>query len=316
MARPLRLEFAGACYHITARGNARQAIYTDNRDYMLFRELLGKEIRQQGWFCYAYCLMPNHYHLLIETPEPNLSRGMRRLNGVYTQSFNRRHGRVGHLFQGRYKSIVVDKDEYLLELCRYLALNPVRAKLVKEPDAWRWSSFPALLGEVDAPNWLDRQSVYDLFGYDLAGARENLKKFVADGMGGDGPWDNLRGQIYLGSKAFLERMDSLVKGRPLEEVSVKQREPTRPLSEEVLTLVSATYGLEREMLLARQHSGAWRMTAYLLRRVVNLSLKEVAGLFAVSPSLISRHQKEIESRQSFSSEESKLLSFYGLVRAD
>ena len=124
MARPLRLEFAGALYHLTSRGDHRENIFLDDTDRRIFLQLLGKEILQQHWLCYAYCLMDNHYHVLIETPEPNLVRGMRRLNGVYTQSFNRRHGRVGHVFQGRYKAILVDKENYLLELCRYIVAEP------------------------------------------------------------------------------------------------------------------------------------------------------------------------------------------------
>ncbi|MDH5536850.1 MAG: transposase, partial [Betaproteobacteria bacterium] len=154
MARPLRLEFAGAMYHVTARGNERQRIYLDDEDRRIYRDLLGKEVEQQGWVCYAYCLMDNHYHLLIETPEPNLVTGMRRLNGVYTQAFNRRHRRVGHLFQGRYKAIVVDKDAYLRELCRYIVLNPVRAKAVKTAQRWPWSSYRATSGEEPPPSWL------------------------------------------------------------------------------------------------------------------------------------------------------------------
>src|SRR5712691_10295212 len=129
MARPLRLEFPGALYHVTSRGNARQKIFLDAQDRHLFLDVFGEEVAQQGWRCYAYCLMDNHYHLLIETPEPNLVAGMRRLNGVYTQAFNRRHGRVGHLFQGRYKSILIDKDSYGLELSRYIVLNPLRARM-------------------------------------------------------------------------------------------------------------------------------------------------------------------------------------------
>ena len=312
MVRPLRLEFAGALYHITARGNARQAIFNDDHDRKVFLEFLGREVTQQGWNCYAYCLMPNHYHLLIETPEPNLSKGMRRLNGVYTQYFNRHHDRVGHLFQGRYRSIVVDRDEYLLELCRYLVLNPVRAGLVKDPGGWRWSSFPATVGLVPAPKWLDDRGVHDLFGYGVDDGRESFEKFVSDGMKCEAPWKNIRGQIYLGSQAFLERMDNLVKKRPLNDVASMQRRPARPLPEDVLKFVSETYGVEREVLLSRQHSQAWRIAAYLLRRVVNLNLKEVAALFAVSSSIISRYQKEIEMRTSYSLEERNLLSFYGL----
>jgi REP element-mobilizing transposase RayT len=153
MARPLRLEFAGALYHLTARGNARADIFVDDADRSLFLDLLGKEIAQQGWRCYAYCLIDNHYHLLIETPEANLAAGMRRFNGVYTQAFNRRHSRVGHLFQGRYKSIVVDKESYGLELCRYIVLNPVRARMVKRPGDWAWSSYRATVGQVGNSDW-------------------------------------------------------------------------------------------------------------------------------------------------------------------
>ena len=132
MARPLRLEFAGAVYHVTSRGNARQDIVGDDDDRRSFLTLLGHVIDRFGWRCHAYCLMDNHYHLLLETPRPNLSRGMRQLNGRYTQAYHRRHHRGGHLFQGRFKAILVEKDAHLLELCRYVVLNPVRAQLVVE----------------------------------------------------------------------------------------------------------------------------------------------------------------------------------------
>ena len=122
MARPLRLEFPGALYHITSRGNRREAIYDDNADRANFLELLVDIIERCNWRCHAYCLMTNHYHLVVETPEANLSKGMRQLNGVYAQRFNRRHNRVGHVFQGRPSVILVDKDSYLMELARYVVL--------------------------------------------------------------------------------------------------------------------------------------------------------------------------------------------------
>lgn len=134
MARPLRLEFPGAIYHVTARGNARNAIFLDDEDRALFLGGLGEVVTRFGWLCHAYCLMDNHYHLLIETPEGNLSLGMRQLNGIYTQRFNQRHGCVGHVFQGRFKAIVVDRDSYLLELCQYAVLNPIRAGMVEQID--------------------------------------------------------------------------------------------------------------------------------------------------------------------------------------
>ena len=155
MARPLRLEFPGAIYHVTARGNARNAIFLDDEGRALFLGCLGEVVARLGWRCHAYCLMDNHYHLLIETPEGNLSRGMRQLNGVYTQCFNRRHGRVGHVFQGRFKAIVVDRDSYLLELCRYVALNPIRAAMVAQIEHYAWSSYPATMGLAECPAWLE-----------------------------------------------------------------------------------------------------------------------------------------------------------------
>src|SRR3972149_2645148 len=140
MARPLRIEYPGAVYHVTTRGNAQADIYLDDTDREKFLEILGQICDRYHWHCYAYCLMGNHYHLVIETPAGNLARGMRQLNGNYTQTFNRQHRRAGHLFQGRYKAILVDKDSYLLEVIRYVLLNPVRARLTNTAGQWRWNS--------------------------------------------------------------------------------------------------------------------------------------------------------------------------------
>ncbi len=154
MARPLRIEYPGALYHITSRGNARADIFDDNPDREKFLSILGVVVRKYRWICHGYCLMDNHYHLLVETPESNLCRGMRQINGLYTQGFNRRHGRVGHLFQGRYKSILVEKDSYLLQLSRYIVLNPVKAGMVKAPEDWEWSSYQSTAGLSTAPDFL------------------------------------------------------------------------------------------------------------------------------------------------------------------
>ncbi|MDX8391070.1 MAG: transposase [Mariprofundaceae bacterium] len=135
MSRPLRIGFPGALYHLTARGNGKNDIFLNDDERNNFLELIGQEIKQQGWICYAYWLMDNHYHLLVETPEGNLMNGMHRLNGRYAQAFNRKHGHVGHVFQGRYKSILVEKDACLLELGRYIVLNPLRAGMVDMPEA-------------------------------------------------------------------------------------------------------------------------------------------------------------------------------------
>jgi len=143
MARPLRVQYQGAVYHITFRGDGREDIYLDDKDRILFLEILKDQLDRYHVVCYAYCLISNHYHLLIETPKSNLSLFMRQLNGIYTQSFNRCHRKVGHVFQGRYKSILVDKDKYFLEVCRYIVLNPVRAGMVKKLEECKWSSYAA-----------------------------------------------------------------------------------------------------------------------------------------------------------------------------
>ncbi|MEF8793266.1 MAG: transposase [Thiohalorhabdus sp.] len=140
MARPIPIEFSGALYHVTARGDRREAIYEDDDDREAFLETLGQVVADFNWLCHAYGLMTNDYPLVIETPDANLSKGMRQLNGVFTQYSNRRHGRTGHLFQGRYKAILVDGDSYLLELARYVVLNPVRAGMVRNPGDWPWSN--------------------------------------------------------------------------------------------------------------------------------------------------------------------------------
>jgi putative transposase len=164
MARPLRIEFAGALYHITSRGNAREDIYKDDSDRDSFLELLHKTNIRHGWICHAYCLMSNHYHLLIETSRPTLSKGMKYLNGSYTQRYNYHHQRVGHVFQGRYKSILIEKESYLQELSRYIVLNPVRARMVHSAVDWPWSSYRATAGYTSPGDYLSTDWILSGFG--------------------------------------------------------------------------------------------------------------------------------------------------------
>jgi putative transposase len=232
MARPLRLEFPGALYHLTARGNARSRIYVDDQDNHSFLGLLGDVCERHNWVVHAYCLMGNHYHLVVETPEPTLSKGMRQINGVYTQDFNRRHRKVGHLFQGRYTAIVVDKDKYLLELARYVVLNPVRAGMVKSPGQWPWSSYRATIGKYPAPVWLNVDFLLSQFAARKGEARARYVRFVAEGKDQPSPWQQLRGQIYLGDEAFVKKLHQ--RHRPddrLTEVPRAQRRaPAKPLA--------------------------------------------------------------------------------------
>ncbi len=289
MARPLRLEFAGALYHLTARGNARQKIFLDAGDRHCFLDLLGKEIGQQGWRCYAYCLMDNHYHLLVETPEPNLVAGMRRLNGVYTQAFNRRHRRVGHLLQGRYKAIVVDKNAYLQELCRYIVLNPVRAKAVKRVDRWEWSSYAATVGDAPTPAWLAGKNMRALFGGGAA-----YRRFVAQGVEEASPWEQLRGQMYLGNEEFLGQMQRRLPSRPAPGIARSCLHPRRPRPEAVEAAVAKAYRLPLGKVLSRSHAEAYKAVVYLLRRAANQPLAAVAKRAGISAARVSQIQTEIE----------------------
>lgn len=218
MSRPLRIEFPHALYHITARGDRQEAIYEDDTDRWLFLDILGDTVADFNWLVHAHCLMTNHYHLLVETPDGNLSAGMRQLNGVYTQRSNRKHGRVGHVFQGRYKAILVDRAPYLLEAARYVVLNPVRAGMVAQAQDWPWSSYRATAGQDAPPRWLATDALLSAFGATRAEAIQGYANFVAEGMKAAPLWDKLQRQVYLGDADFVARMLSMAVQSPTLEV--------------------------------------------------------------------------------------------------
>lgn len=235
MARPLRLEFPGALYHITSRGDAREDIYRCDGDRRMFLALLAEVCERFNWWGHAYCLMSNHYHLLMETPDANLSKGMRQLNGVYTRRSNTAHGRCGHVFQGRYTAIIVQKEAYLKELARYIVLNPVRARMRDRPQDWPWSSYAATTGDAACPDWLSRDWLLSAFGSTEAAAVAQYRRFVAEGIGQPGPWEQLKQQVFLGSDAFVSELSRrMPKDRDLSEVPLAQRRPpAKPLAEYV-----------------------------------------------------------------------------------
>lgn len=183
MSRDLRIEFPGAVYHVMARGNSRAAVFLDEADRDAFLRRIAKISERLRWRLLSYCLMTTHYHLVLETPEPNLARGMRDLNGVYAQHFNRQHDHVGHVFQGRYRAIVVQRGSHLLELMRYVVLNPVRAGFCSQPDDWPWSSHRAVLGHEAPHPALDRQAVLAQFAAGETNSGVAYERFVLAGMG-------------------------------------------------------------------------------------------------------------------------------------
>jgi putative transposase len=181
MARPLRTQFPGAAYHVTARGVRRQAIFRDDDDRSCFLSLLEKVMRRHDWSCLAFCLMTTHYHLVIRTPDTNLAIGMQRLNGHFAQGLNRKYGEKGHLFESRYHSVLIERNAHLIELYRYLALNPVRAGLCSRPESWPWSSYAVALGTGTSSVVLAAEWALTYFGSDPDRARDRLRAFVEDG---------------------------------------------------------------------------------------------------------------------------------------
>ncbi|MBS3908806.1 MAG: transposase [Actinobacteria bacterium] len=283
MARPLRLEFPGALYHITARGNERKEIYREQEDYILFLKTLSQVVGETGWLLHAYCLMPNHYHLLLETREANLSKGMRQLNGIYTQRFNRKYKRSGHLFQGRYRAILVEKEAYLLKLCRYVALNPVRAKIVDKPEKWPYGSYCTYAG-LNSSSFLHTDYTLSRFGRTKKKAQLAYRDFVAEGIGKPSPWSSLVGQIYMGSENFLSELEKSLREKDIcEEVPVSQRYPVRPTMDKILELVAKFYGVDPVDTKTPRAKGAARDTAiYLCRQLGGYDLKTIAGRFKMS----------------------------------
>lgn len=229
MSRPLRIEYPDAVYHVTSRGNARSDIFHSASDRETFLKILSGVVQRFNWLCHAYCLMDNHYHLLIETPDGNLSKGMRQLNGVYTQKYNWLHQKTGHVFQGRYKAILVEKDSYLLELCRYVVLNPVRAGMTEKPEQWIWSSYSFTVGMKKPPEYLTTDWILGLFHHNKSEAQKHYRRFVRSGIGLKSVWEELHGQILLGKEAFIDSHSNLLLDtQPVKEIPRIQRYLNRP----------------------------------------------------------------------------------------
>lgn len=288
MSRPLRLDHAGALWHVTSRGNERREVFVDDEDRREFVRVLGRAVDLFGWKLHAWVLMGNHYHLLVGTPEATLSRGMRQLNGDYAQHFNRRHGRDGHVFQGRFKAILVQREAHLLEVARYVVRNPVRAGLVASPADWPWSSYRATAGLESAPEWLDTTFVLEQFGSRRAAATARYREFVLDaGAASYDPWSQVLGQIYLGSASFAESARGETKPPEKDrEVPRVQREPVAPSVEEVVRLFSQAFELtleelrERPRILTRERA----LLAAALRRHARAALPAIGEALGVEVS--------------------------------
>jgi len=205
MARPLRVEYPGAFYHVLNRGIERRTLFNDDKDYENFLKLCRILHPKFKFILHSYCLMPNHYHLYIETPDANLSRLMQNLNSRYTQLFNRRYKRIGPLFQGRYKAILVDKENYSLQISRYIHLNPVKAKIVSKPEDYKWSSYRSFLGREKQEAFLETEWLLSQLANTIDRAKEDFHRFTMEGIHDTwNPFGRARGGTFLGEETFID----------------------------------------------------------------------------------------------------------------
>jgi putative transposase len=265
MARPLRIEYPGAVHHITSRGNERRPIFRSDADREMFLSLLGAAVARFRWSVTAYVLMTNHFHFVVETPEPNLSRGMHWLNTSYVTWFNRRHKRSGHLFQGRFDSCLIEKATYFTQVLRYVVLNPVRARMVSRPEDYPWSSFRATSGLESGPSWLDLDSALALYGPDRSSASAAYGRFVVAHLDHDESlWDNVRYGVFLGSDPWMVQMRGLVESKPRSTEHPKtQRAVGRPAMTQIVDAVCSVTGLSRDEVRSNQAGSFRRLIAWL-----------------------------------------------------
>jgi REP element-mobilizing transposase RayT len=254
MARPLRIEFPDATYHITSRGNERRDIFYCDSDREHFLMLLGQAARRFGWSITAWVLMSNHFHLVVQIQQRNLSKGMHWLNGTYAAWFNARHQRVGHLFQGRFKSILLERERYFANVLRYVVLNPVRAGIVARPEDYRWSSYRMTAG-IDQPHdWIDLDAAFAAFGQSPDIAQVSYRQFVLEKIGSEDPlWNDLVNGIYLGGESWAKDMRRQVESKPRSTDHPKaHRSIGRPRMHAVVAAVAQAAGTTAERIRSRR----------------------------------------------------------------
>jgi putative transposase len=265
MARQARIEYSGALHHVMSRGNDGMMIFRDDEDRKLFLVLLGEEVRRCRWVLQDFTLMGNHYHLIVTTQECTLSMGMHRLLGRYAQRFNRKYGRRGHLFQDRFKSVLIEKEVYGLEVSRYLALNPVRAGLCERPEQWRWSSYAARIGQAEAPAWLSIEPLMSQLGSTIQQQRKAYQEFVnAKVPKVFDPVEQALGQIYLGTTSWIDRIQALLdESERSEELQRAHVHPGRPALDDVLAAVASMFDTTSERIQTSHGTLERRLVAYI-----------------------------------------------------
>lgn len=284
MGRPLRIEYPGALYHITSRGNERKSIFLDDENRTRFLEILREYHDRYGILIHSYVLMGNHYHLILETPQGNLLKVMHGINGRYTGYFNRRYERSGHLFQGRYKGILVDKDAYLIQLSRYVHLNPVRARIVARPEQYKWSSYSGYMGKEKESGWVEHAWVLSKFGSDAKAAKKKYSAYVEEGIKGEigTPYKDLHGQVVLGGEDFIKKVKKMLRGKSLSrEIVERKRLSEQLLPSEIITEVARVFGIEEKAIRERgcRDNMGRKVSMYFVQRYTGLSNEEIGKLF-------------------------------------
>ena len=304
MARAVRIQFPGAFYHVTSRGNERKAVFKSRRDREKFLSYVESATERYGAVVQAYCLMDNHYHLLVETPLGNLSKIMQHINGAYTTYFNTKRERSGHLFQGRYKAILVEADEYAKELSRYIHLNPVRAAMVEKPEEYKWSSCRYYTVERKAPGWLQRDFILSYFNTKPTAAMKIYRSFVHTLLDQEyeSPLAEVSHSVILGSREFVDEIkDRFLRGKPLDRELPALRDITnRPGLDRIEQVVDAA--LQPDEKQARQ------VKLYLCHRYSGKKIRKIAERFGVIESGVTQASRRIRIKQKNDKKLGKLIT--------
>ena len=298
MARPLRLSFENAAYHIMARGNRGESIFHSDRDKNVLIDKMSETFEKYSFICYAYCLMDNHYHLFLKTPFPNLTEGMHYLNASYANWFRARYRLAGAVFQGRYKSILVDEDSYALVLSAYIHLNPLRAGVVKHLHQYQWSSFLDYIGRrTPVIEKLDISFILNHLGNNLAQAQHRYKQFVMDNIKMENPLKDAFKGIAIGNEAFIEKVKekikSIGKNREIRETKFLEFYS----ADDIIRKISICFGIDKQDLFSKKRGNIYRQIAlYLIKKQTPLSLKEIGNLFNMDYTAVSYAAKRFEKR--------------------
>ncbi len=290
MARPLRIEFPNAFYHVTSRGNERKSVFRTDKDRQRFLSYLESAHHRYGGILHTYCLVDNHYHLLLETPRGNLSQILHHINGAYTTYFNVKHSRSGHLFQGRFKAILVEKDSYAEELSRYIHLNPVRAGPVKDPSEYRWSSYRHYIGEESEPGWLTTGLILGYFGGNGRSTYRKYREFVEEGISRalENPLEKVIASTFLGGEEFIRR----IREEYLEEKEIDKR--NIPSAKKVLrgpTPGEIEAGVAR--VIGKDHSFYRKLCIHVSHQWSGRGLEEIGAHFGMKGSAVSQSSRRL-----------------------